>query len=194
MILSAHTIKARRVSAIADGTSTAADLSILVAGQRSKCLAMLSLAVRMATEARHLEAAATASGWRLLARGQQQAPQAVENILRYPAVGAWATMSVLSLGSPSRGDAPPGLLALIAVAAAIHGGVPCTVELPPSVCADLTVHLPSLGSVVLPGQLREKAAVLRHQPETTEITGEHAKVVLPPAWRPTHRIGVPWRR
>lgn len=190
MVLSAHTITARQVTAIADGTSTAADLGILVAGQRSKCLAMLALVVRMAADTRHPEAAAAASGWRLLAWVQRQAPQAVEDLLRYPAVGAWATMSVLTLGSPSRDSAPVGGLALIAVAAAIRGGVPCVVELPQSLCAGPALHLPSLGSVVLPGLLRGKAAVLRHQPGATEITGEHAKVVLPrrletgtPNWR-----------
>jgi uncharacterized protein len=190
MALTVHTLTARQVRAIADGSGTAADLDILVAGQRSKYLAMLALAVRMATQTRHPDALAAVAGWRLLARVQRLAPQVVEDLLRYPAVGAWATMSVLALKSTSPGDAQPGRLALIAAAAAIRGRVPCTIALPPSVSADATLHLPSLGSVTLPVQLRGEASVLRHHGETTEIAGERTKVVLPrqleadaPNWR-----------
>lgn len=198
MALSAHKITARQVRALADGTSTAADLNILAAGQRSKFLAMLALVVRMATEARHPEAAAAAAGWRLLARVQRQAPRAVEDLLRYPSVGAWATTAVLTLTSLSCGDSvPPGRLALIAAAAAIRGGVPCTVELPASMCAGPTLHLPSLGSVLLPSQLCGKPAVFRHHDKTSEISGEHAKVVLPRRletgernWRPLPAVAL----
>jgi HEXXH motif-containing protein len=179
MVLSAHAITARQVRALAEGTSTPDTLGVLVAGQRSKCLAMLALTVRAATEARHPEAETATLGWGLLMRVQQHAPQAVEELLRYPGVGAWATTSVLALGSAASDSAFPGRLALIAAAAAIRGGVSCAIELPPSVHEGQALYLPSLGTVMLPRSLRGKTAVLRHQPPVTEIVGEWATVALP---------------
>lgn len=179
MPLNVHTVTLPQVRAVADGTSTAAVLDVLRAGQRSKCLIMLALVVRMAAEARHPEASAAIAGWRLLKHVQQMAPKAVEDLLCYPAVGAWAAECVLALGSRPRPGVSPGRLALVAVAAAISGDVPCTVELPPSVCAGTAIHLPSLGSVTLPGQLREELVTLSHSPSGTELTGPRAKIALP---------------
>jgi HEXXH motif-containing protein len=179
MSLNVYKITTRQLHAIADGTSTAADLSILVSGQRSKCLAMLALIARMAQEAGHPEAAIAATGWRLLAHVQRKAPGAAEVLLRYPAVSAWATHSVLALNTPSTSGAEPGRLALVAAAAAIRGKVSFTVQLPPIAGADSALHLPSLGSVLLPGRLRGKPVVLRHCASTTVIADEQAKVVLP---------------
>jgi uncharacterized protein len=179
MTLSVHSVTARQVRAIASGSSTAADLDVLLTGQRSKSLAMLALVTRLAEQARHPEAAATAAGWRLLTQVQQHAPRAVEELLRYPAVGAWATLSILALDSPAPDSAGPGRLALVAAAAAIRGGVPCTIDLPPFAGADATFHLPFLGSVILPAEFRGKAAILRHDGERTEITVGQAGFALP---------------
>jgi HEXXH motif-containing protein len=197
MDLSAHTMTAPQVRALAEGTSTPAALGVLVAGQRSKCLAMLALTVRAATEARHPEAEVAALGWRLLTRVQQHAPQAVEELLRYPAVGAWATTSVLALGSAVGNSASPGRRALVAAAAAIRGDVACTIEVPPSGYEGRFLHLPSLGSAVLPRPAYGKTVILRHQPPVTEIVGDHATVSLPrdldistPEWRALEAVTI----
>jgi HEXXH motif-containing protein len=189
MPLSVHAIAAPQVRALADGTSATAVLDMLRAGQRSKCLIMLALVARVATEARHPEAPAAVAGWRLLERVQRRAPWAVEDLLRHPAVGAWATDCVLAFESRSRPGMSPGWLALVASAAAIRGDVPCVVELPPSACAG-AVHLPSLGSVTVPGQLRGDSVMLRHSPGGTELAGQRVRVALPrrldddaPGWR-----------
>ena len=181
--MSVHEISARQVRAIANGTCTAADLGVLVAGQRSKALAMLALLVRTAEEARHPGARAAAEGWRLLARVQRRAPGAVEDLVRYPAVSAWATAALLALGRPRTAPssaATPERLALVAAAAAMRGDVPCVIDLPPALCAGPFVHLPSLGSALLPAGLRGEAAVLRHGGAGTVIAGRHADILLPP--------------
>ncbi len=195
MPLSVHKITARQLQAIADGSSTATDLDILLASQRSKCLAMLALIARMATAARHPQAALAAEGWQLLTRVQRQAPNVVEDLLCYPALGTWATETVLGLNSRSVTGAPPGRLALFAAAAAIRSGLPCVIELPPSFCSETTLNLPTLGNVLLPGELRDETVVVRSLGATTEIAGRCAKVTLParldvgaPGWHPVSMV------
>lgn len=195
MPLSVYKITAQQLQAIADGSSTADDRDILLSSQRSKCLTMLALVARMATAARHPEAAHAAEGWRLLTRVQRLVPGAVEGLLSYPAIGAWATAAVLGLGSRSAPGASPGRLALVAAAAAIRGGLPCVIELPPSACAGAVLNLPSLGSLLLPSQFQDEAVILRCLGVRTEIAGRHAKVPLPvrldadaPNWHPVSTV------
>lgn len=180
MIINAHQITADQVRALADGTGTSAELEILAHSQRSKTVAMLELVTRQAARSRHPEGAAAASGSDLLARVQHEAPAAAEELLRYPAVGAWAGETLIAIDSPLRYAGHPGHLALIAAAAAIRGGVRAVVELPAPLCDGLALHLPSLGSVVLSAQLRGRGAVLRHGGGMTEISWGREKVVLPP--------------
>lgn len=197
MRLSVHTVTAPQVQALAAGTSAAAVLDILRVSQRSKCLIMLALVARMAAEVRHPEAHAAIAGWRLLQQVQRRAPGAVEDLLRYPAVGGWAADCMLAFESRSHPGMSPGRLALVAAAAAIRGGVPCVVELPPSACAGAAIHLPSLGSVTVPGQLRGDPMVLRHSQSGTELAGPRASVALPrnledddSCWRALQRVTV----
>jgi HEXXH motif-containing protein len=197
MPLTAHTITARQVRAIADGSSGPSDLAVLVSGQRSKNLAMIALVAQSATAARHPEAAAAAHGACLLAQVQRLAPRAAEAIVRYPAVGSWAAETALGRGGPSAATAPTGRLALVAAAAAIRGGVPFTIGLPPSVCTGATLELPSLGSVVLPDRLRGSAVRLRHRDGLTEIIGSRDSVTIPaglntdsPGWHAVPTIGI----
>jgi len=190
MPLSVHKITARQLRAIADGSSTAADLAVLVSSQRSKRLAMLALIVRTVMAARHPEAAVAAEGWRLLTRVQRQASAVVEDLLGYPALGTWATETLLALQARAAVGPPPGRLALFAASAAIRAGVTCVLELPP-LGPRAALDLPSLGRVLLPGSLCDEAVVLRCHGETTEIAGRDARVTLPlrldvaaPGWRP----------
>jgi HEXXH motif-containing protein len=195
MSVNVHKITARQVRAIADGSSTAVDLELLLASQRSKCRALLALVARMATAARHPEALHTEAAWRLLTQVQRLAPGPVEGLLSYPAVAAWATETVLGLSSRSTAGPSPGQLALVAAAAAIRAGVPCAIDLPPSASIGATLNLPSLGSLVLPNQLTGEAISLRCLGRTTEIAGRRAKVDLPvqldasaPGWQPVSTV------
>jgi HEXXH motif-containing protein len=180
MPLNAYEVTAAQLRAFGAGRATAGDLEFLARSQRSKCLATLALVVRLAAESRNPEAAVAADAWRLLATVQRLAPDALESILRYPTVGAWAVKAV-AFGRPrSPADAPPGWIALVAAAAAIRGAVPFDLELPPTVGAGTTLHLPSLGTLSLPGPFRGEAVALRGRGETIEVTGPRGTLAVRP--------------
>lgn len=183
---STHFVTSSQVRALAEGTSTCADLAGLIAGEASKCLAMLALIVRDAEAEHHQEADAAAAGWRLLTQVRREAPGAVTELLRYPSTGAWASRLT------ARGDASPGRLALIALAAAIRGGVHCSITLPPSVITDGRAHLPSLGTVLLPPGTRQ--VTVKHGPSGTEAwaaqAGGQVRITLP---RRRQRDGPGWQ-
>jgi HEXXH motif-containing protein len=173
-----HTVTSDQVRALGEGTNTEADLALLTSGELSKCLAMLILIVRDAEAARHPEASAAAASWRLLARVQRKAPSALAELVRYPSVGAWATEMTTREDGPGP-RVSPGQLTLIAAAAAIRGRVSCTVALPPSAHDSTVIHLPSLGTAVLPWDSRREETTLRHHDGVTEISGPHGRLQLP---------------
>jgi uncharacterized protein len=177
MAIQLHSVTSQQVRALAEGTSSLADLALLSAGEVSRCLAMLALIVRDAKASRHSEASAVEAAWRLFIRVQQEAPGAAAELLRYPSVGAWAA-GVTGGEAAQDPAAPPGQFALIAAAAAIRGGVSCTVSLPPSAPGRTALHLPSLGTVALPPDVRHSEVAVRHQDGTTEISGQHGRLVL----------------
>jgi uncharacterized protein len=190
-IATVHTITARQVRALANSTATSTDLDVLTASQRSKSAAMLALIPRLASESSHQEAAAAAAGWRLLSRVQRAAPSAADTLLRYPPVTAWAADTLRLLDSQTPDQALPGRLALVAAAAAIRGGVSCSIEIPLVTRASPSVQLPSLGSVLLAHNFRGTPIVLRHHGELTELSAASATLTLPPrlagpgpTWRP----------
>lgn len=176
MTIPLHSVTSRQVRALADGTSTPADLAVLRTAEISRCLAMLALAVRDVNASRHPEAGAVDAAWRLFIRVQREAPWATAELLRYPSVGAWAA-ELTADGETARGVSP-GQFSLIAAAAAIRGSVSCTISLPPSTPGRADLHLPSLGTVVLPPDLRHSGFTVRHQDGTTEISGQHERLVL----------------
>jgi HEXXH motif-containing protein len=193
MTATVHSITSQQVRALAEGTSTQADLALLANAQLSKCLTMLALTVRDAAADRHPETAATQLAWKLLVRVQRATPEVVDDLLRYPAIGAWATRLVIGGARAHSEGLSPGQLALISSAAAIRGGVSFSAELPRSAHDDLTIHFPSLGTAVLPHELRGQDIVVRHGGGTTEISGRRGRLVLPhpldadtPDWRALH--------
>lgn len=173
-----HSVTCQQVRTLGEGTSTEADLALLTAGEASRCLAMLALIVRDAEAGRHPEANAAAAAWQLLARVRRQAPGALAELLRYPSVGAWAAQVVAGEQETSP-SLSPGRLALIAAAAAVRGGITCTVPLPPSALDGGVVHFPSLGMAVLPTDLRHPKAALRHHDGVTDISGPRGRLPLP---------------
>lgn len=191
MTLRFHSVSSRQVRALARGTISQADLALLSSGQVSKCLSMLAVIVRDAENRRHPEAAAGVAAWRLLARVQREAPGAFSEVIRFPSVSAWA-------GSLAVGERPdPGPLSAIAASAAIRGGLPCDVPLPTSMLSGKTLHLPSLGTAVIPASLRRVPGTLRVRDGVTQIEGQRERFVLPrrldadgPGWH-TLSAGLP---
>jgi len=180
-----YSVSDRQVRALARGAASEADLAVLSSGQASKCLSMLALIARDAEERCHPEAGTTAAGWRLLSRVRREAPQAFSDVVRFPSVAAWAGGSVTGL-APN-----PGHLSLIAAAAAIRAGLSFAVPLSASALApapagDL-LHLPSLGTAVLPPRPRRRQVLLRRRGDRTEVPGQ---LVLP---RRLDRDGPGWQ-
>ncbi len=193
MTLDPHRITLEQLRAMGSGISSPAELATLTASQCSKTLAALAMAVRAAAQSGHPDATAASAGWELLACVQHESPAAFKATMRHPSVGAWALDAVAAseeTGSSSAG----GRLALVAAAAAIRGGVPCSVTLPLSQTSGPTLHLPSLGSVILPPEVRGHPLLLRHEDHATEISGPRRTIEIPPRldagtprWRPLTR-------
>jgi HEXXH motif-containing protein len=88
--------------------------------------------------------------WRILAAAEEQDADAVADVLMYPTVGVWLTRALHhtrpASSSPIWGEL--GYLHLIAAAAAIRSGVPCTLRVPASHGA---ITLPTVGQARVPG-------------------------------------------
>lgn len=137
----------------------------LVSARRSRTLLLLRFIVGLANDETARQA------YRVLAGVGRIAPAAVERVLDHPGVGAWATGTALRLnrGSP----ASPAELAWIALAAAIRGGVPAEVVIPPRA----RISLPTLG-VAACGNRDPVTAYVR--PDGADLGG---RVHVPAAWR-----------
>jgi HEXXH motif-containing protein len=87
--------------------------------------------------------------WRVLAEAERRDPEAVADILMYPTVGVWVTRA-LHHTRPGRPTPWPelGYLHLVAAAAAIRCGHPCTIRVP---VWHGTVSLPTVGQAHIPG-------------------------------------------
>jgi HEXXH motif-containing protein len=87
--------------------------------------------------------------WRILAEAEHRDPAAVEDLLLYPTVGVWLTRA-LHHTRPSRTTTWPEIdyLHLIAAAAAVRCGYPCTIRVP---VWHGVVSLPTVGHARIPG-------------------------------------------
>lgn len=94
-------------------------------------------------------------GWRLLSRAwaaSEEAREAVEGLLGYPAVGVWASHTLRRLRGTAQDDAPlwadTGHLHAIAAAAAVRAGLEFRAEIP---VRHGWAVLPALGAMRVPG-------------------------------------------
>ncbi|WP_393098204.1 aKG-HExxH-type peptide beta-hydroxylase [Streptomyces sp. LN325] len=94
-------------------------------------------------------------GWRLLCRAwaaSEEAREAVEGLLGYPAVGVWASHTLRRLRGTAQDDAPlwadTGHLHAIAAAAAVRAGLEFRAEIP---VRHGWAVLPALGAMRVPG-------------------------------------------
>jgi uncharacterized protein len=143
--------------------------------QYSKTLLLVRGVVAAAHETAHPDHDRVRDAYELLASIQEQAPDTVEAVLRYPSVGAWAGRALMALrqGRPSDRAGPAGL-AKVAAAAAIRARFPCAIQVP---VTQRMVTFPSVGQAIVPGQ--GAAAVLRSAARGAELVAGGASVLIP---------------
>jgi uncharacterized protein len=162
-----HAISSADFTALAGGLGDAAAVVSLVQAQRSLIRAVLTGVYQAATTSADIAEAGAArlvTAWSVLARVDQDRPEALDVLLRHPYLRVWAVHCLERLraaGRPSTAehDQNPqrlaedlGHLGAIAAAAAARGRLGAAVMVP--IVAD-AVHLPTLGRLVLgaePGQ------------------------------------------
>ncbi|MEU2614259.1 HEXXH motif domain-containing protein [Micromonospora sp. NPDC007271] len=120
----------------------------LRSAQRSKTLLLVRALVLLARESGHPDRAAVEAAYDVLASLR---PDERAAALGHPPVAAWAfgTASLLHRGDRS---AYPGLLAAVAVAAAVRSGIDADLDVPLAPGAPGHLDLPGLGTVLIPAR------------------------------------------
>ncbi|MEU7001669.1 HEXXH motif-containing putative peptide modification protein [Nonomuraea sp. NPDC046570] len=146
-MISALSVRPDLFAELSRGGGGPAAMRLLGAARHSRHLLLLRAIVGEVGARAHPQAAATAAGYRELARVERASPAAVAAVLRYPLVGAWGAHTLLGL---LRDDpaARPERLAALAAAAAVRGRVPTRTTFP---AEEGGAALPSLGRAHLPG-------------------------------------------
>ncbi|MDN3353812.1 HEXXH motif domain-containing protein [Actinomadura sp. DC4] len=172
MRLRTHRLSAETFAALAAGGGTKSAVTALADVEYSKRLLLIRGVVERAASTGHPDAAGAARGFELLSALQEEAPGAVDVVLRHPSTGAWAQHTVRSLAT---GDASaPGRMEALAAAAAVRAGARRTLEV---TAGEGLLSLPSLGAAdVAPGR-----AIVRAGPAGAEITGADGRTVRIPA-------------
>lgn len=143
MQVTTHYISRRSFSQVASGGGGQSAVQPLIAAQRSKHILLLRRVVDLSRSAQHEEASLAENSYRLLARIQDQEPDAVNAVVQHPAVAAWARQTIKTLGSsPANADAHPGRIAALSAAAAIRARFACQTDV---AADDGHVVLPSVG-------------------------------------------------
>jgi HEXXH motif-containing protein len=191
MNLQPHRLSREMFAALAAGGGTKSAVTALADVEYSKRLLLLRAVVEQSARSGHPAAAEAARGFQVLSGLQEEAPAAVDTVLRYPSTGAWAQRTVrglLSHGAAPSSGAAPGRLEALAAAAAIRASVRIAVEV---TAEDGALSLPSLGTADLP----PGRAVVRVSGDRTEITAGGRTVRVPadphtdaPGWRGLRRL------
>jgi HEXXH motif-containing protein len=189
MIIRRHKISAEAFVSLAGGEGGPSAVQYLADVEYSKHLLLVHGVVATSRQCGHPQHGRARQAYDLLAAIQEQAPDEVETVLRYPSVGAWAGRTVLALqDGHSRLGAEPAGLALLAAAAAVRSHFPCVLEVP---AAAGLITLPSLGQVVLSGlPAHAGSALLRSGLDGAEVISRGHYVRIPqdrqsdaPGWR-----------
>lgn len=173
-----HRISGAAFTGLARGGGGAHAVAELCAAQASKHRLLVRLLV---DEARN---GLVTRAYEALSEMETVAPEEVDRCLRHPAVGAWALRAC-------RGQADPGRLAAVALAAAVRTRTACRLEVPVRGGA---LMLPSLGLMTLPDAGPE-VAVASAEPSDggAELrVGRHVRQVDTsregPGWQVLHRV------
>jgi HEXXH motif-containing protein len=130
--------------------------------------------------------------YRALRAAGRRSPDAVATVLTYPSVSNWA-MHTLSQLNGDAGQARPGRLGLVALAAALRAGTDLTITFAPEDLDPTGLPLPTLGFLALPElpgrvTVNHGAATLTVDGIPYEIrTGGHLGT---PDWHPVDRITI----
>ena len=187
MSLRRHRIPADLLALLAEGGGGPAAIRRLAAIDLSRRMLLVSGVVTVSRQSGRAAHDLASQAYELLAAVQQEAPRAVDAVLRHPAVGAWAWRTVLaaSSGRPSRLADPAGL-ALVAGAAAVRARFPCDLPVP---VTDGAVMLPSLGQALVPPQTGDRLPRLRSRPDGATVLAGGARVPIP---ADPHRDAAGW--
>ncbi|WP_433463687.1 HEXXH motif domain-containing protein [Spirillospora sp. CA-128828] len=187
MNLGVHRIPEKVFLALAAGGGGTTAVELLRRAQYSKRLLLLR-------GVRNAGGPETARAYDLLARIQEDAPEAVEAVLRYPTVGEWTRRTLVVLSGKEDGSARPGEFAALAAGAAIKAGFRCEIEVPARSGA---IVLPGLGRALVPGRA---SALVRSGPGGAEVVAGDARTRLPrdvhrdaPGWEAIRRLTVEHR-
>jgi HEXXH motif-containing protein len=151
--LPVHRIAPETFAALAEGGGTEA-VRKLVAAQQSKHALLIRHVAELASTVAPEQAGRVRHAYDALASIQEQDGDAVDAVLNYPPVAAWARSVIRAMRDRVPGDsqgqgAAPGQLAAVAAAAAIRAGITWSGEIP--VFGGMAT-LPSLGRLVVPAQ------------------------------------------
>ena len=176
MIPARHRIPLGLLTTLAEGGSDADAIRLLGAADLSRRLLLIRGVVELSRRMGHARQGLVSEAYELLAAVQQVAPKAVDEVLRYPAVGLWAWHTVRGLMSGWRDErTDPAGLALVAGAAAVRAGFGCRILVP---VTEGAVTLPSLGRAIV-GGCSSKTSLLCCEPGGTEIIAGHVSVSIP---------------
>lgn len=154
-----HRITPAVFTALAEGAGGVPAIRQLAAAQRSKQLMLIRTLVDETVRTGSEEAATVRAAFRTLVELQRRAPDAVADVLYYPAVRAWAQRTVLRLRGDGDGEQDgcepprPERLAAVAAAAAVraaltapsgHGAGPAAGA--PACGAEVVVEVPVSGT------------------------------------------------
>lgn len=175
-MMTRHRIPAELLVLLAEGGGGPGTTRRLAAIDLSRRMLLIGGVVAMSRQSGRGPCEQASQAYELLAAVQQQAPRAVNAVLRHPAVGAWAWRTVLAIssGRPS-GLADLAGLARIAGAAAIRAGFTCDLQVP---AAEGSVMFPSLGRMMVPAPAG-RGTRLRSGPDGAVMLAGTARMPIP---------------
>ncbi|WBB73077.1 HEXXH motif domain-containing protein [Micromonospora sp. WMMD1128] len=189
MTLPHHLLPGGVLDELAAGRGGADAVARLRSAQHSKTLLLVRALTLLLGEAAHPDLPAVEAAYRVLAGSD---PRARAAALGHPPVAAWAfgTASLLRSG---RSAPYPGLLAAVAVVAAVRAGADADLDVPLPPGGPGRLDLPGLGTLAVPagatrasvrcvdGRLRVRCAGERVEVDDVRAAG--------PGWTPLPRMG-----
>ncbi|NLU78211.1 HEXXH motif domain-containing protein [Micromonospora sp. HNM0581] len=163
----------------------------LRAAQHSKTLLLLRAMLLLVRERAHPDRAAVEAAYQVLA---EVPPPDRLAALAHPPVAAWAfgTVSLLEAGNAS--TAYPGLLAAVAVAAAVRAGTDTELDVPLARDANGLLDLPGLGTATLPATAAQARVQVTGGQAWVTAAGTRVAIVAGRSsdrrWRPLSRLDV----
>jgi len=165
-----HHIPTRLFSELAAGGGGREAVNALASGQYSKNKWLLLGVLRTAINTGHCQAPAAQAAYNLLADVEGHDPGAVQAVISYPSVAAWASRTLATNTQMAGTD--PGRLSAVAAAAAIRAKFPAEIEVPTT---DNLAMLPSLGAAAAGGQ----TALVRSASAGAEVLSAGAATCVP---------------